>query len=84
MTSVNYGDQYMKKLLVAGAILAGSLLSVAFAEEEEQAVDVDKVIAMCEDQFTTESYPDENDRNRLIDECIENQLNAGKATSDEG
>jgi hypothetical protein len=74
----------MKTLLIAGALLAGSLLSVAVAQEEEQDIDVDKVIAMCEDQFTMETYPDENERNRLIDECIENQLNAGKVQSDEG
>lgn len=74
----------MKKLLIAGALLAGSFLTVAVAQEEEQNIDVDKVIAMCEDQFTMETYPDENERNRLIDECIENQLNAGKVQSDEG
>lgn len=74
----------MKKLLIAGALLAGSFLTVAVAQEEEQNIDVDKVIAMCEDQYTMESYPDENERNRLIDECIENQLNAGKVQSDEG
>lgn len=80
----DYGDRIMKTLLIAGALLAGSLLSVAVAQEEEQDIDVDKVIAMCEDQFTMETYPDENERNRLIDECIENQLNAGKVQSDEG
>jgi hypothetical protein len=74
----------MKTLLIAGALLAGSFLTVAVAQEEEQNIDVDKVIAMCEDQFTMETYPDENERNRLIDECIENQLNAGKVQSDEG
>lgn len=76
----------MKKLLLASAVLVGSvLLGVAFAQDEEQqAMDVDKVIAMCEEQFSPETYSDENERNRLIDECIENQLNAGKAQSDEG
>jgi len=74
----------MQKIVVASAVLIGSLLlSVAFAQEE-QAIDVDQVIAMCEEQFSAETYTDENERNRLIDECIENQLNAGKGQSDEG
>ena len=80
----NYGDYMMKKFLVASAVLVGSLLiSVAFAQEE-QAIDVDQVIAMCEEQFSAETYADENERNRLIDECIENQVNAGKGQSEEG
>ncbi len=75
----------MKKLLVASAVLFGSLLlSVAFAQDEQQAVDVDQVIAKCEEQFSAETYTDENERNRLIDECIEKQLNAGKGQADEG
>jgi hypothetical protein len=76
----------VKKILAASIVLVGSvLLSVAFAQDQEQEeVDVDRVIAMCEDQFNVESYSDENERNRLIDECIEDQLNAGKAQSEEG
>jgi hypothetical protein len=75
----------MKNLIVASAVLLGSLLSsVSFAQEEEQAIDVDQVVAQCEDKFSTETYTDENERNRLIDECIENNLNAGKTKSDEG
>ena len=73
----------MKKLIVASSILFGSFLSVAFAQEE-QAIDVDQVIAMCEEQFSAETYSDENERNRLIDECIEKQLNSGKPQAEEG
>ena len=76
----------MKKIIFASAVLIGSLLlGSAFAQDQEQeGVDVDKVIAMCEEQFSVESYSDENERNRLIDECIEKQLNSGKPQSDEG
>ena len=74
----------MKILLIAGAVLAGSFFTAVVAQEQEQTVDVDQVIAMCEEQFTPESYADENERNRLIDECIENQLDSGKVQSDEG
>ena len=78
----------MKKIIFASAVLIGSLLlGSAFAQDQDQeqeGVDVDKVIAMCEEQFSVESYSDENERNRLIDECIEKQLNSGKPQSDEG
>jgi hypothetical protein len=62
----------------------GSFLTAAVAQEQEQTIDVDQVIAQCEEQFSPENYPDENERNRVIDECIENQLNSGKVQSDEG
>ncbi|MFN2302850.1 MAG: hypothetical protein ACK2TV_03880 [Anaerolineales bacterium] len=74
----------MNKLLIAGAVLVGSFLTAAVAQEQEQTIDVDQVIAQCEEQFSPENYPDENERNRVIDECIENQLNSGKVQSDEG
>ncbi|MGD8591437.1 MAG: hypothetical protein PVF82_01315 [Gammaproteobacteria bacterium] len=77
----------MKKIVLASAVLLGSLLlGSAFAQDDQdqEGVDVDKVIAMCEEQFSVESYSDENERNRLIDECIEKQLNSGKPQSDEG
>jgi hypothetical protein len=73
----------MKTLLIAGAVLAGCFVTMAIAQEE-QDIDVDQVIAQCEDKFSAETYSDENERNRLIDECIENQLNSGKVQSDEG
>ena len=78
----------MKKIILASAVLVGAVLfGAAFAQDQEQeqeSIDVDKVIAMCEDQYSTETYSNENERNRLIDECIEKQLNAGKVQSDEG
>lgn len=73
----------MKILIITSAILIGSLFNVAFAQEEQE-IDVDQVIAMCEEKFSVETYSDENERNRLIDECIEEQLNAGKGQSQEG
>ena len=68
----------MNKFLLAGAVLASVfLMNVVVAQEgEEKAIDVDQVIAMCEEQFPVENNPDEAERNRLIDECIETKLNA--------
>lgn len=89
MNHINNGDQIMKKSLFASAVLVGllSLLGVAYAADEEQdqkSVDVDQVVSMCEEQYSAESYADENERNRLIDQCIESHLNAGQNKGDEG
>ena len=77
----------MRKSVFAGVILGGLLFTVtgAFAadEQEQNDVDVDQVIAMCEDKYATESVSDENERTRLIDQCIDSKLNPGKAKTDE-
>ena len=78
----------MNKVTIASSVLIGILLmgfGFAYAQDQDQQdVDVDQVIAKCEEQNTAESNPDENERNRLIDECIEKQLNAGKPQPEEG
>ncbi|WP_455205242.1 hypothetical protein [Kaarinaea lacus] len=75
----------MKKVLLAILVLAVSMLSVAFAQEQDQEpADVDQVVAMCEEQFTEEAYPDVNERNQLVEECIENKLNKGNTKTEEG
>lgn len=77
----------MKKFVVAGVMFGGLLFcaGVTFAadEQEQSGVDVDQVISMCEDKYATASVSDENERTRLIDQCIDSQLNPGKAKSDE-
>lgn len=77
----------MKKSLISGLMLGGLLFTFGGAyaadEQEQPNVDVDQVIAMCEDKYSTEAVSDENERTRLIDQCIDSQLNPGKAKSDE-
>jgi len=76
----------MRKSLFAGVMLGGLLVTaggVFAADEQEQSVDVDQVIAMCEDKYATASVSDENERTRLIDQCIDSKLNPGKNKSDE-
>jgi hypothetical protein len=77
----------MRKLLIAGVIFGGLSFNVGNAiaadDQEQSNVDVDQVIAMCEDKYATASVSDENERTRLIDKCIDSQMNPGKAKSDE-
>ena len=75
----------MKKVSLAILVLTVSMLSVTFAQEQDQeSADVDQVVAMCEEQFTEDSYPDVNERNQLVEECIESKLNSDNTKTDEG
>lgn len=77
----------MKKLPIVVGFLAAIVFGGAFAQDQEQQAepaDADQIATMCEEKYSTESYSDENERNRLIDECIDTNLNSGKPQSDEG
>jgi hypothetical protein len=62
------------KLLLCLSVLFLVATTTVFAADENdteaQASDSDTVIAMCESQYTAETYPDEEERNKLIDQCI--------------
>ena len=66
----------MKKGLISSAVIASLLLifGAAFAADEQKEVDIDEVIAKCEDKYTSEAVADENERNKLIDECVEKEM----------
>lgn len=58
--------------------LALTISSPVFsADENKDEMDdpskmtIEKVIASCESQYTAETYPDTEERNKLIDQCIE-------------
>jgi len=71
----------MKRVLFAGAVLVGSMLRAIAApvtQEDPANLDIDLIIKQCEEQFLPEYYPDESERTRLIDECIEDKLNTIK------
>jgi hypothetical protein len=62
-----------KLLLCLSALLLLSTTSLFAADEDTakaDASDSDAVITMCENQYTMEIYPDEEERNKLIDQCI--------------
>ena len=61
------------KLLFCLCALSLLATSVVFAAEEEGGMkesDAEAVIAKCEDQYTSEAYPNEEERDKLIDQCI--------------
>ena len=44
----------------------------------------DEIVAMCEDKYTSENYADEEERNGLIDKCINDNLNGSGPAVEEG
>jgi len=68
-------------LLLCMTALALGISYPVFSADEDQNTDqaaddasklsIEKTIAACEDQFPTESYPDTEERNKLIDQCVD-------------
>jgi hypothetical protein len=56
--------------LAAFTLVASNALFAADEEEKLDSVELGAVIAMCEEQYTPEIYPDDEERNRLIEQCI--------------
>lgn len=59
--------------------------SVHAADDAVEAADakVDAIVMACENQFTAETNPDEDDRTSKINECIDNQLNEGQSNKED-
>lgn len=57
-------------LFCLSAFLLLATTTLFAADEKADASDSDAVITMCENQYTAETYPDEEERNKLIDQCI--------------
>ena len=82
----------MKKIALLIVLLAASLFSftgVMASEEagegsDKQAPSSEEVVAMCEDKFNSEKYSDENERNNLIDACINESTEKMAPPAEEG
>ena len=82
----------MKKIALLIVLLAASLFSftgVMASEEagegsDKQAPSSEEVVAMCEDKFNSEKYSDENERNNLIDACINESTDKMAPAAEEG
>jgi hypothetical protein len=82
----------VKKSLILVAMLSTGLFinSAVFAsqeamdEQQPQATNSEEVVAMCEDKFNVDKYSDDEERNSLIDTCINENSDSTKTTSDEG
>jgi len=58
--------------------------SALFAAEKSEGdagqMSIEKVVEECEGKFSEDKYPDADERNKMIDKCIdENSASAGKA-----
>ena len=61
-------------IMFAMAILAINIPVLLAAEQDDSGagkMNIEKVVEMCEDQYNESVYPDADERNKLIDQCIE-------------
>lgn len=75
----------MKKsmLILFALVVSVTSLPVWSAEEadgDSKSMQIEKIIEACENQFKEEDITDPEERNRLIDQCIDEQT----ASSEQG
>lgn len=64
--------------------IALSISSPVFSADENKEMDdassmaIENIIASCEKQYTADMYPDTDERNNLIDQCIEDKSSESK------
>ena len=55
----------------------GSLIAAEEQAEGDQGkMSVEKIIEDCEKQYNEQNYPDADERNRLVDQCIDDNTAA--------
>ena len=69
-------------VLLSGAVVAQE--KELDLTEDQQASVVDQVIESCEAQYSIETYTDENERNNLIDQCVDDALKANRTQPEQG
>jgi hypothetical protein len=69
---------YLVALILAGFIFVASAIAAEDGQEEQSMSSPtgDEIVAMCEEKYSADSYPDEDERNKVIDECINEKINA--------
>jgi len=60
-----------KFVFLLAALLSTVAAPVYSADDDSEKMKIEKVIATCEDQYSEDKYPDADERNKLIDKCIE-------------
>lgn len=73
---------YLVALLFAGLMYFAGAIASQEGQEEQQSMSPtgDELVAMCEEQYSVENYPDEDQRNSLIDTCINEKMNASDSS----
>lgn len=73
-----------KSLIIFGMAILAINVPVLFAAEQDESgaskMNIEKVVDMCEGQYNESVYPDPEERNKLIDQCIE-ENSAGQESS---
>ena len=57
--------------LISAALLLTVAAPVLAADDDSDKMKIEKIIADCEDTYSEDKYPDADERNKLIDKCIE-------------
>ena len=75
---------YLIALLIAGMFYFSGALASQEGQDGQQSIEPsgDEIVAMCEDKFSAENYADEEERNSLIDKCINDSINGAAAVEE--
>jgi len=63
--------------IACSAMLLVKATPVFSAEDDNDKMKIEKVIVACEEKYTEDKYPDADERNKLIDKCIEENSPSG-------
>lgn len=72
---------YLSWSLALLILLAGSS-SLMAEEKAEGKMSIEQVVENCEKQYNEQNYPDPDERNKLIDQCIDENSASQPAASD--
>ncbi|WP_455219952.1 hypothetical protein [Kaarinaea lacus] len=77
---------YLIVLLIAGIFYFSGAVASQEGQDGQQSVEPsgDEIVAMCEDKYSAENYADEEERNGLIDKCINDSINGSGSAVQEG
>jgi len=60
-----------KMYFLLSAIFILTSTPVFSADDDSDKMKIEKIISTCEDQYPEDKYPDADERNKLVDKCIE-------------
>ena len=72
--------KYYLSLCTALLMLALSTSLFAAEEGSSEKMTEEAAITTCEGKYTAETYPDEDERNKLIDQCVTDNTAAKAST----
>ena len=65
------------------AVGSSTLMAAEKSSSDNGKMSIEEVVENCEKQFSEQKYPDEDERNKLIDQCIdEHPVSQAPASAD--